>query len=1031
TYVLDNATIIRTGNLSLIFSDRNNSLWNGTTTAIYPRNIEVKVGINTTTPAQTLTVQGTLNVTGAGRTGDLGVTSNGSVGIGTTKPQEKLTLGNSSKFAIEMSIPTNVTGIVGNVTGSNLSTGTYYYKITALDGSGGETMASQEISVTLTIPENNASNITWQQNVNANSYRVYNASSPGGENSYFNTTGASFIHAGSSAWVSGVPPDATTAYNARISGSGGDYLLNTFSIGTGAASSVPLTISGATGDGTGLAIQSNNSVSPINTRMFSSTSAAAGIVGTQTNHPFIIRTADQNRIKIDTSGNIGIGNGDPNHKLELINASDSDLVYLGIANAGLEIRSSSSTGVAYIDFTNGSTTTAGSGTPDFGGRIAFNSVTAEGFDIHTNGSGTPRMVIDRSGNVGIGTTNPREKFVVYGNNIKPVIGNVTNHTTVYGSYDSQANTGLEIAAAGQNPALGDLILSTNNTGNNDFVGSVMFATRGATGAEKRSAAISSQLSADSSTNPSGVLTFLTTNAGTNAERMRITAAGDVGIGTTGPGAKLEVSQTTAGVDALSVVYDNAANTANAVATFAMIQASNFPVMKITSATGGNPTDTHGLNIVNLGAGYGLRVDDVGGDASPFVIDGNGNVGISTTAPTEALIVVGNANITGTLFKGTSAYNNPDIAERMPSTQLLEEGDLAVIDEQNNNSVVKSNKPYQNAIGVVSPNAAMVIGNWRGGFEGYNIALLGRVAVKISLENGPIKKGDALASSSKEGTAMKATNNGRIIGYAMEDYDGSKPAIELEGTKTEQFKARFSRDLGKKKLKEKAKEVIEENELDKSSSPITGNVINEVSLQTDLSNVLEPESSATSSTTETTAEASIVFENNSNVQAFNALENETFSGHQKSEGFFSASGENETTAQNNTTIITQNETAATNIALGENATAEIMQKQPEEQVIDEIDEIEDLEDVKKLYKKRKGKNLEDNEKDFREITEANKEKEKLEQEAKEIEANATAKILMVLSPGWQGGEAAQTTIIQQVQQLDYMTKVNGSVILRLG
>lgn len=33
-----------------------------------------------------------------------------------------------------------------------------------------------------------------------------------------------------------------------------------------------------------------------------------------------------------------------------------------------------------------------------------------------------------------------------------------------------------------------------------------------------------------------------------------------------------------------------------------------------------------------------------------------NVGIGTTSPTEALVVVGNANITGTLYKGLEPIN---------------------------------------------------------------------------------------------------------------------------------------------------------------------------------------------------------------------------------------------------------------------------------------------------------------------------------------------------------------------------------------
>ena len=54
-------------------------------------------------------------------------------------------------------------------------------------------------------------------------------------------------------------------------------------------------------------------------------------------------------------------------------------------------------------------------------------------------------------------------------------------------------------------------------------------------------------------------------------------------------------------------------------------------------------------------------------------------------------------------------------------------------------------------------------------ENVPVALLGRVPVKVSLENGEIKAGDALTSSTRKGYAAKAVKSGRIIGYAMEDY----------------------------------------------------------------------------------------------------------------------------------------------------------------------------------------------------------------------------------------------------------------------
>lgn len=43
-------------------------------------------------------------------------------------------------------------------------------------------------------------------------------------------------------------------------------------------------------------------------------------------------------------------------------------------------------------------------------------------------------------------------------------------------------------------------------------------------------------------------------------------------------------------------------------------------------------------------------------------------------------------------------------------------------------------------------------------------------VKLSTENGPIKKGDALMLSSLPGIAMKAKGTGTVIGTALEDFD---------------------------------------------------------------------------------------------------------------------------------------------------------------------------------------------------------------------------------------------------------------------
>ena len=58
-------------------------------------------------------------------------------------------------------------------------------------------------------------------------------------------------------------------------------------------------------------------------------------------------------------------------------------------------------------------------------------------------------------------------------------------------------------------------------------------------------------------------------------------------------------------------------------------------------------------------------------------------------------------------------------------------------------------------------------------DGVHLALAGRVPVKATTENGPIKVGDLLVSSSKPGYAMKgdketiARIQGVVLGKAME------------------------------------------------------------------------------------------------------------------------------------------------------------------------------------------------------------------------------------------------------------------------
>jgi hypothetical protein len=87
------------------------------------------------------------------------------------------------------------------------------------------------------------------------------------------------------------------------------------------------------------------------------------------------------------------------------------------------------------------------------------------------------------------------------------------------------------------------------------------------------------------------------------------------------------------------------------------------------------------------------------------------------------------------------------------------------------------------VGVVSTNPGLVFDEGKSYFAGDNgnlitdnktvVAMLGRVPAKFSLENGPIAVGDPLTTSSIPGVAMKATQAGQIIGYAMQSSDSAQ------------------------------------------------------------------------------------------------------------------------------------------------------------------------------------------------------------------------------------------------------------------
>ena len=123
----------------------------------------------------------------------------------------------------------------------------------------------------------------------------------------------------------------------------------------------------------------------------------------------------------------------------------------------------------------------------------------------------------------------------------------------------------------------------------------------------------------------------------------------------------------------------------------------------------------------------------------------------------------------------------DLAEEYNVLDNSEEGDLVKLADKN--SVVKSTSPYQQSvIGVLStkPGVIFSLSSENGSLfltKPRPVALSGRILVKVSTENGNIKIGDYLTSSSIPGVAMKATKPGPTVGKALQAFDNTSEVEE--------------------------------------------------------------------------------------------------------------------------------------------------------------------------------------------------------------------------------------------------------------
>lgn len=124
---------------------------------------------------------------------------------------------------------------------------------------------------------------------------------------------------------------------------------------------------------------------------------------------------------------------------------------------------------------------------------------------------------------------------------------------------------------------------------------------------------------------------------------------------------------------------------------------------------------------------------------------------------------------------------PDLAETIAAAPDVVAADVVCADPSHSERVVRCRLGDRAVLGAISDGTSTFMINSRAGsvdapLTGSPLVLAGRVPVRVTSENGPIRIGDLLTPSSTPGAAMRATGPGVSVGIALEAFDGRQGQV---------------------------------------------------------------------------------------------------------------------------------------------------------------------------------------------------------------------------------------------------------------
>ena len=260
-----------------------------------------------------------------------------------------------------------------------------------------------------------------------------------------------------------------------------------------------------------------------------------------------------------------------------------------------------------------------------------NAGTAGSFRVFI--SGEQKFNIRPTGRIGIGTNAPEGMMEIVNNTI-------SDDSLLLTSTEDSSTAGPVIT----------LKRNSSSPDDGDYLGQIKFKGENDADQEVIYAKITAKISDASDGTEYGILEFTHKKAGSNAITGRwksdklmlingtgLDVDGNVGIGTSTPGAKLHILQT-------AETYDD-----------------GFKIVGSTSPISGriymNNTD--------------VRIDNAtAGAATGLTLDSSGNIGLGNSSPAEKLDVTGNVKITGALTLSSGVSNSTSIQIKDSSGSVL-------------------------------------------------------------------------------------------------------------------------------------------------------------------------------------------------------------------------------------------------------------------------------------------------------------------------------------------------------------------------